>query len=799
MISLIYSFSRTQGLATVSKVKVLDEDSPNSWTTTITGYDKKGRVIYTAEQNNYLNTTTINESDLDFTGKVLVSKTKHRKGTGTWIVTIDNYTYDHRGRLVDHYECIGEGSSFEGCDDTADYVNKSYSAPLSETTIKEASGSFTLQPGFHFVASSGKTLHLSIAQKGELIAHNVYDNLGQLKTKKVGNTENAPLQTVSYDYNIRGWLKKINNPSSLGTSLFGFEIKYNDIADTDKKLFNGNISQTLWNSKSVNPNPPDNPVSGQYTYTYDALNRITDAIDNTGNYNVSGIAYDQNGNITVLERKGALTQDPNSPTDFGAIDQLSYTYDTGNQLLGVSDQVTGVTSEVEFKDGNTGTDYAYDANGNMTQDLNKGIPTDGITYNHLNLPTSVTIGSGNISYIYDATGVKLKKTVSTGKVTEYAGNYVYENSSLKQITQPEGYIEPDGSGWQYVYRYVDIWGNTRLTYADDNGDGSVGTSEIRREQNYYPFGLEHKGYNIGMYGVKNNLKTYQGQEFTEDLGLNTHEWKYRVSDPAIGRFWQVDPLAEDYVYNSTYAFQENKLGMGTELEGKELKKWFNQAVDGLNRLFVEPVKNTNRRQAERAAVYGTPDRLGPTKNITGNYFGDAAYKLAGGETISKALAGDAKAQFRVIAGAEVALVPGGRGIGDDVATGATTKSTVKTSNFVFRGDTRNPSQIFEEGLTSKGVNFNLLDHATGLIDDSGFISTSTSSNIARKFAGKKGFVYTIEAPANGIGVNVKLGDQSPFPLESEIAFPLEIPSSNIQGARQVGSDGKFIGPYIKKP
>ena len=71
-------------------------------------------------------------------------------------------------------------------------------------------------------------------------------------------------------------------------------------------------------------------------------------------------------------------------------------------------------------------------------------------------------------------------------------------------------------------------------------------------------------------GVKNNLKTYQGQEFTEDLGLNSHEWRFRMSDPAIGRFWQIDPLAEDYVYNSTYAFQENKLGMGIELEGAEL-------------------------------------------------------------------------------------------------------------------------------------------------------------------------------------------------------------------------------------
>ena len=92
----------------------------------------------------------------------------------------------------------------------------------------------------------------------------------------------------------------------------------------------------------------------------------------------------------------------------------------------------------------------------------------------------------------------------------------------------------------------------------------------KKRVNYYPFGLEHKGYNNVVNGVENNYFTYQGQELTEDLGLNMHEWKYRFSDPSIGRFISIDPLATEYVYNSTYAFQENKLGMGTELEGAEL-------------------------------------------------------------------------------------------------------------------------------------------------------------------------------------------------------------------------------------
>ena len=39
--------------------------------------------------------------------------------------------------------------------------------------------------------------------------------------------------------------------------------------------------------------------------------------------------------------------------------------------------------------------------------------------------------------------------------------------------------------------------------------------------------------------------------------------------PDIGRFISIDPLAEDYVHNSTYAFAENRVIDGYELEGLE--------------------------------------------------------------------------------------------------------------------------------------------------------------------------------------------------------------------------------------
>mgnify|MGYP003120694996 CR=1 FL=1 len=74
-------------------------------------------------------------------------------------------------------------------------------------------------------------------------------------------------------------------------------------------------------------------------------------------------------------------------------------------------------------------------------------------------------------------------------ITEYAGNYIYENGSLQFFNTPEGYATPDGKGgFDYVYQYKDHLGNVRLSYTDVEGD-----LEIVEEKNYYPFGLEHKG------------------------------------------------------------------------------------------------------------------------------------------------------------------------------------------------------------------------------------------------------------------------------------------------------------------
>ncbi len=431
-------------------------------------------------------------------------------------------------------------------------------------------------------------------QEEEQIVNNTYDELGQLENKDVG----GGLQTVDYTYNIHGWLTGINDVDNIGDDLFTFKIAFNTPQYGATPQYKYNLGEVEW--KTANDN-----IKRWYAYEYDAFERILSAKSHDGKYDVRDIAYDKMGNLENLTRNGWQ----NSST-YNNLDILNYEYDSGNKLLNVTD--SGNTN-YGFKDRNiSGNDYSYDINGNLLSDKNKGITS--IHYNHHNFPTRVNITNsehnGNIQYVYDANGIKQKKTaIENGNVTtvEYSGNFVYENGSLKSITHPEGYIEKENDGsYNYIYEHRDIWKNTRITYADDNHDGAIQTTEIRREQNYYPFGMQWEGVNPTIRHAKNNLKTYQGQELTEELGLNTHEWRYRMSDRSIGRFWQVDPLAEDYMYNATYAFQENKMGIGTELEGLEVKE-FKKAN------FFTP---TYKKQGKIFSYSATFRRkLGPSINI----------------------------------------------------------------------------------------------------------------------------------------------------------------------------------------
>lgn len=431
--------SSVKSLPTYNQIRVLGTDQ---WITSVIYYDEDANPIYKVNKNDYLVTVDKVKSDLDFVGKVMQSESSHKKGNDPIIEVRDIFTYDHAGRMLTQKQQINNN-------------------PF------------------------------------EYISNNIYDGLGQLTSKGVGGTEGSSLQSVDYKYNIRGWLKQINDVDNLGHDLFGFKINYNTSEYSGDELYNGNISETIWNTKSVFENPINNNVESEikraYSYGYDHLNRINTGLfkeagtvrDN--HYNLNLVEYDKNGNITTLNRGGVSNEGVYTQW----MDHLSYEYN-GNQLKNVIE--TG-HHQLGFKDGTNiqSLDYKYDVNGNMIKDYNKGI--DRITYNHLNLPVTIEFDNGSyINYTYNATGIKLDKKVIVPNgivyketVTSYASNYIYEknivNSNiterLKFFNHPEGYVEPNNSGnFDYIYQYKDHLGNIRLSYGDSDNDGAISEAGV---------------------------------------------------------------------------------------------------------------------------------------------------------------------------------------------------------------------------------------------------------------------------------------------------------------------------------
>ena len=112
--------------------------------------------------------------------------------------------------------------------------------------------------------------------------------------------------------------------------------------------------------------------------------------------------------------------------------------------------------------------------------------------------------------------------------------------------------------------------------------------------------------------------------------------------------------------------------------------------------------------------------------------------------------------------------------------------------FTFRGDTRSPEEIFNEGFTPRGTSTDLLAHALDNTNPpSAFVPTSGSFDVASSFANN---VYVIR-PVNGIDVNATLGAASPYPWEQEIAVFGRISPSNIRGVTKVDEGVSILNPY----
>lgn len=249
------------------------------------------------------------------------------------------------------------------------------------------------------------------------------------------------------------------------------------------------------------------------------------------------------------------------------------------------------------------------------------------TYNLLNLPQSVTVNNGLVTYIYDAAGQKLRKAAVISGVTtttEYIAGIQYKNSTtaVDFIQTEEGRAAPNGTSYDYIYYLGDNLGNTRRTFGT-----KTGAAALYQSDDYYPFGLE---INNSVTSPKNEY-LYNKKELQEEL--SEYYYGARFYDPVIGRWNVIDPLAEKSRRWSPYNYVENNPIRLIDPDGMESNDPnSNDLLNDWNKNFEEKQQqqqqqNTQQtvKQAASIALAAVPGGGGtkgpgdPKANAASNY------------------------------------------------------------------------------------------------------------------------------------------------------------------------------------
>ncbi len=219
----------------------------------------------------------------------------------------------------------------------------------------------------------------------------------------------------------------------------------------------------------------------------------------------------------------------------------------------------------------------------------------------MNLPILVDLGNNNyIEYLYDAAGIKLQQKVykagNLQKQTDYVGNFVYEDGSLKFILTDNGRLvaepveAPAPISFSYEYNIKDHLGNIRVTVQD-----SAGNAVVQQENHYDPFGytLTGQAYNNPLQLTVNKYQ-YNGKELQDDLGLDWYDYGARFYDAQIGRFHTQDAYAEKYISLSPYQYATNNPILYIDVNGDSISvadKYQQQFFSALESAFGENAVN----------------------------------------------------------------------------------------------------------------------------------------------------------------------------------------------------------------
>lgn len=463
-------------------------------------------------------------------------------------------------------------------------------------------------------------------------------------------------------------------------------------------LFNGNIASMV--TTITEPQTRDVLVMGN-RYKYDQLNRLirsessTDAYDASAyNWKTTGttiyenvFTYDANGNILTQQRANEI----NDP-----IDNLVYNYQSNrNRLIQVED--VSVHQSI-YPDDIDNSQYTYDEEGRLKTDSQEGIAD--IVWRVDGKVKAITRNGDphkkNLIFDYDAMGQRIAKHVydenfqlqkSTYYILDASGNvmatydkeinyaesktyfklkerYIYgssrvgvRNSELDVLPLPDKNFSMTTVHYSIgsrTYELSNHLGNVLSVISDKvipvfpySNVISEMRADIRVAQDYSPFGVTLEGRDFVVdEGYRYGFNGYEGDSEFKGNG-NSYRTEFRQYDPRIGRWLSIDPLFQNFPWQSPYvAFDNNPIyykdPKGGAAEGQDesngdpVKKAakLTNSKNPRKRRKAQTLRGTNRYKnalAKQQGAIGLPsknsnfDRRGgefPNQGVSGDRYVD---------------------------------------------------------------------------------------------------------------------------------------------------------------------------------
>ena len=419
------------------------------------------------------------------------------------------YTYDNLGRVatttyddgrVVSYTYTGEGQLYRvqeiGGDSPATYLYTYDSlGNLIASEKQDGSGNCIMRIYQNYDASgqmTGQSVYLGDKTYSQSYTYNSTD--GSLKTMNPGVGGN-----ISYTYDV--FKRLVTEQNSRYTKTYTYHNK-------DNRYTTEQVAQVTFSGL---------PTTLTYDYTYDNVGNIA-------TYTAPGkgtVTYTYDNQGQLLSAVGAET--------------YTYTYDNvGNILTANGHTYTyGDTNWRDLLTAFDGETITYDASGNPLSYYN-GTRWAFTWENGRSLATA-TDGTTNISYAYDANGLRTSKVVNG--VTH---NYLYASGQLMRETYGSNTLDflYDANGYPYALKY-----NGTTYYYITNLQGDVMYLLDANENTVASYEYDPYGNIVSASGTMAEVNPLRYRGYYYDTELDMYYLQSRYYDPQISRFINADDVS----------------------------------------------------------------------------------------------------------------------------------------------------------------------------------------------------------------------------------------------------------------